>query len=90
VDVIKTIIKNNYIFNNIIIASRLGVIKISPKLDIAIIWLDLCRSKAKGLINRCFNIENYIATIREANMNPGVLQCKNCWKWRYATFACRI
>jgi len=90
VNVIKTIIKNNYIFNNITITSRLEVIKVSPKLDIAIIWLDLCRSKAKGLINRCFNIRGYIATIRGVNMNPEVLQYKNCWKWRHATFACRI
>ena len=28
--------------------------------------------------------------IREANMNPGVLQCKNCWKWGHITFLCRI
>ena len=42
------------------------------------------------LINQYFNIEKYIATIREANMNPGVSQCKNCWKWGHATFSCRI
>ena len=42
------------------------------------------------LINRCFNIGKYIATIREANMNPRVPQCKNCWKWGHATFLCRI
>ena len=23
-------------------------------------------------------------------MNPGVPQCKNCWKWGHATFSCRI
>ena len=23
-------------------------------------------------------------------MNPGGLQCKNCWKWGHATFLCRI
>jgi len=42
------------------------------------------------LINRCFNVGNYIATIRGANMNPGVPQCKNCWKWGHSTFSCRI
>ena len=42
------------------------------------------------LINRCFNIGKYIATIWEANMNPRVPQCKNCWKWEHATFLCRI
>jgi len=79
VDVIKTIIKNNHIFNNITIASRPRVIKVSPKLDIAIIdiWDIQSGSKAKGLINRCFNIGSYIVTIREANMNLGVSQYKN-------------
>jgi len=47
-----------------------------PKLDIAIIWLDIwdiqSGSKAKGLINRCFNVESYITTIRGTNMNLGV------------------
>ena len=40
-DVIKAIIKNNHIFNNITIASRSRVIKISSKSDMAIIWLDI-------------------------------------------------
>ena len=66
-DVVKTIIKNNYIFNNIIITSRLKIIKLLPKSDMAIIWLDIwdlqSGSKAKGLINRCFNIGNYITMI---------------------------
>ena len=48
----------------------------------SIIWVDIwdvqSGSKAKGLINWCFNVENYITTIRGANMNPGISQCKNC------------
>ena len=28
--------------------------------------------------------------IRGANMNPGVPQCKNCWKWGHSTFSYRI
>ena len=83
-NVVEDIIKQNHIFNNVVLASKLHVIKVFPKLDMAIVWLDIwdvqSRSKAKCLINRCFNIGNYIATIREANMNPGMLQCKNCWK----------
>ena len=66
-DIVKTIIKNNHIFNNIAIALKPHIIKISPKSDMAIIWLDIWNvqsgSKAKGLINRCFNVDNYIATI---------------------------
>ena len=37
VDVVKTIIKNNHIFNNITIISRPRVIKIFSKLDIVFI-----------------------------------------------------
>jgi len=67
VDVVEIIIKNNHIFNNITIILRPRVIKVSLKSDIAIIWLDIwdvqSRSKAKGLINRYFNVGSYIATI---------------------------
>ena len=42
----------------------------------AIIWVNIWNvqsdSKAKGLINRYFNIESYITTIRGANMNLGI------------------
>ena len=65
-DVVEKILKN-HIFNNILIASRLRVIKVSPKSDIAITWLDIwdtqSGSKAKGLINRCFNIGSFITTV---------------------------
>jgi len=66
-DVVKMIIKDNHIFNNITVASKPQIIKVSPKSNIAIIWLDIwdvqSSNKAKGLINRCFNIGNHIATI---------------------------
>ena len=59
-----------------------------------IIWIDIwnvqSRSKAKSLINQYFNVRKYIATIRGANMNPGVSQCKNCQKWGHITISCRI
>jgi len=54
-NLVKRIIKSNHIFNNIVIVSRPRVTKISSKLDIAIIWLNIwdiqSGSKAKGLIN---------------------------------------
>jgi len=34
-------IRNNHIFNNITIASRLRIIKVSLKSDMVIIWLDI-------------------------------------------------
>ena len=81
---IKTIIKQNHIFNNVTLASKPRVIKVSPKLDMAIVWIDIWDAqsgmKAKGLINRCFNVGSFIATIRGTNVNPGVPQCKNCWR----------
>ena len=60
----------------------------------SVIWIDIwdvqSGSKAKSLINQYFNIGKYIAIIRRANMNPSVPQCKNCWKWGYATMSCKI
>jgi len=81
---VEDIIKKNQIFNNVVLTSKLHIIKVFPKLDMAIIWVDIwdvqSRSKVRGLINRCFNIRSYIATIRGANINPGISQYKNCWK----------
>jgi len=52
---IKKILKSNHIFNDIVLASKSKIIKVSPKLDMAIIWIDIwdtqSRSKAKDLIN---------------------------------------
>ena len=66
-DIAETIIKNNHIFNNIAITSRPRIIKVSPRLDIAIIWLDIwdiqSSSRVKGLINRCFNVGSYIMMV---------------------------
>jgi len=65
--IVEFIIKNTYILNNILLASKPWVVKASPKSDIAVIWVDIwdvqSSSKAKCLINRCFNIGNFIATI---------------------------
>ena len=40
-DAIESIIKSNYIFNNLTLASRPKVIKTSPESDMAIIWIDI-------------------------------------------------
>ena len=91
---VENILKQNQIFDDIKLASRPRVIKASPKSDMSIVWIDIwdhqSSNKAKCLINWCFNVGRYIATIRGANMNPGVPQCKNCWRWGHATFSCRI
>ena len=91
---VETIIKQNHIFNNVTLVSKLRVIKVSPKLDMAIIWINIwdtqSGTKAKDLINRYLNVRSSIATIRGTNANPGVPQCKNCWRWDHSTFSCRI
>jgi len=83
-DIIKDIIKNNHIFNDINIASRPRIIKVSPKSDIATIWLNMWDSQnktnTKRLINYCFNVGKYITTIHRANIDPCISQCKKYWK----------
>ena len=38
---VETILKQNHIFDNITLASKPRVIKVSPKSDMAIIWIDI-------------------------------------------------
>ena len=72
----EIIIKFTHIFNNIYITSKPYVIKVSPKSDMAIIWVNIWDSQsgisARILINQCFNVGSYITTIQGANMNPEV------------------
>ena len=77
---IKSIIKSNYIFNNLLLVSKPQVIEILSESDIAIIWVDIQNTqsvqKAKNMINRCFNIGSYIVTIYNANMNSSAPSAK--------------
>ena len=54
-DKIKNVLKNNHLFNNIVLTSKSRIIKVSPKADMAIIWIDIWntqnRSNAKKVIN---------------------------------------
>jgi len=88
-DEVDNILKNTHIFNNVVLASKPRVIKVSPKSDMAIIWIDIWDTqsgmKAKSLINRRFNVGSFIATICGTNMNPDVPQCKKCWKWDHSS-----
>ena len=93
-DKVEKILKSNHIFNSIVLVSKPRLIKVSPKLDISIVWINIwdvqSSTKAKSLINRRFNVGSFIATIHGVNMNPGMLQYKNCWKWNHTTGVCRI
>ena len=81
------------LFEDISLAAKPHVIKASPKSDMSIIWFDIWDtqngSKAKLLINHSFNLGRHIATVRATNMNPGIPQCHNCWKWGHSTFSCK-
>ena len=93
-DDIKNVLKNNHLFNDIVLVSKPYIIKVSPKSDMAIIWIDIWdtqnRTNTKKVINRRFNIGSFIATVQSANMNPSIPQCKNCWKWGYTAGVCHI
>jgi len=93
-DEVESILKANHIFNNIILMSKPRIIKVLPKSDIAIIQIDIWdtqnSSNVKKIINRHFNIGSFIAMVQEANMNLGVLQYKNCWKWGHMAGVCHI
>ena len=93
-DDVESILRSNHIFNDIVLTSRPCIIKVSPKSDMSIIWIDIwdfqSSSNAKKIINRCFNVGSFIVTVQGANMNPGVSQCKNCWKWGHTAGVCHI
>ena len=59
-NIIESIIKSTYIFNDIVLASYSWVIKVLPKSDIEVVWVNIWDSqnstKAKCLINRSFNV----------------------------------
>ena len=55
-DNIECILKSNHIFNDIILALRPHIIKVSPKLDMAVVWINIWDNQngnnAKKIINR--------------------------------------
>ena len=77
---IELVLKQNQIFDNISLTSKPRIIKVLPKSDMAIMWINIwdiqSRSSAKMLINRCFNVGKFIATICRANINSGVLNAR--------------
>jgi len=78
---VEKILKANHIFNDINLALKLRVIKVSPKSDISIVWINIWDtqniSKAKTIINGRFNISSFIATVQGANINSEMPLCKN-------------
>ena len=64
---IENIIKTTHVFNNVWIVSKPRVVKVSPRSDIAIVWIDIwdaqSSNSAKMLISCSFNIGSFITTI---------------------------
>ena len=89
---IESVLKATHLFKDVVLASKPHVIKASPKSDMAVVWVDILDSQSsslvKNIINYHFNIGCFIATVKDTNMNPGVSQCKNCWKWEHSTLSC--
>ena len=81
-DFIEGILKETHLFKGVVLASKSCVIKASLKLDMVVVWVDIWDSQSgssvKNIINCHFNIEWFIATVKDTNINPGILQCKNC------------
>ena len=44
------------------------------------LFKDATLASKPRIIKGQFNIGQFITTIHRTNMNPGVPQCKNCWK----------
>ena len=55
-DIIEGVLKNSHLFKDVLLASKLCVIKASPKSDKAVVWVDIWDSQngscAKNIINR--------------------------------------
>ena len=81
-NIIEGILKKSHLFKDIMLASKLHIIKASSKSDIIMVWIDIwdfqSSSAVKNIINCQFNVKQFIATIHSTNINPSVLQCKNC------------
>ena len=54
-DIIEGVFKNSHLFKDASLASKLRVIKVSPKSDKAVVWVDIWDSQsgscAKNIIN---------------------------------------
>ena len=59
-DYIEGILKETYLFKDVVLASKLHVIKVSSKSDIVVVWMDIWDSQssslAKNIINHRFNV----------------------------------
>jgi len=64
---VKAVIANTPIFEGVVFASCPCIMKVSPSLDMSVIWIDIWDSqkgtKGKTLINCLFNFGHYITLV---------------------------
>ena len=81
-DYIEGVLKETHLFKDVVLASKLYVIKASPKSNMVVVWVDIWDSQssslAKNIINCRFNIGQFVVTVCGTNMSLGIPQCKNC------------
>jgi len=96
-DFVKGVFKKTHFFKDVLLASKPQIIKAFPKSDMAVVWVDIWDFQSssstkniikKNVINNHFNIGHFITIIQDTNINPGILQCKNYWKWDHSTLSC--
>jgi len=92
-EIVIEAIQQMHIFKDVTLTSKSHIIKVSFNSDSAIVWINIWDSQnnsiSKSIINQCFNMRKYIATIYSTNMNSRVPQCKNYWKWGYLILMCK-
>jgi len=66
-DFIEGILKEMHLFKDVTLASKSCIIKVSPKSNKAVVWVDIWNSQsgsaAKNIINHHFNIGCFVTTI---------------------------
>ena len=66
-DFIEGILKEMHLFKDVTLASKPCIIKLSPKSNKAVVWVDIWNSQsgsaAKNIINHYFNIGFFVTTI---------------------------
>ena len=66
-DFIEGILKEMHLFKDVTLASKPCIIKVSPKSNKAVVWVDIWNSQsgsaAKNIINHHFNIGCFATTI---------------------------
>ena len=63
-EVVEKIIKKSHIFNNIVLVSRSYIIKISPRSNMAIIWIDIWNIQSGNISYASPLVQKYIPTVK--------------------------